>query len=92
MVGDEIEALVLGSLAEVAVLVEGELLVELLETLGLIILPLLPPVEQLARKNKDKIKIKFFFFHNNHLLFKIIIKCFIYLLLLGKNKKYVKLN
>ena len=50
MVGNEIEALVLGSLAEVAVLVEGELLVELLETLGLIILPL---VEQLARKNKN---------------------------------------
>lgn len=58
MVGDEIEALVLGSLAEVVVLVEGELLVELLETLGLVILPL---VEQLARKNKDKIKTKFFF-------------------------------
>lgn len=61
MVGDEIEALVLGSLAEVEVIVEGELLVELLETLGLVILPLLPLVEQLARKNKDKIKIKFFF-------------------------------
>lgn len=58
MVGDEIEALVLGSLAEVEVIVEGELLVELLETLGLVILPL---VEQLARKNKDKIKTKFFF-------------------------------
>lgn len=58
MVGDEIEALVLGSLAEVEVIVEVELLVELLETLGLVILPL---VEQLARKNKDKIKTKFFF-------------------------------
>lgn len=58
MVGDEIEALVLGSLAEVEVIVEGELLLKLLETLGLIILPL---VEQLARKNKDKIKTKFFF-------------------------------
>lgn len=58
MVGNEIEALVLGSLAEVVVLVEGELLLKLLETLGLIILPL---VEQLARKNKDKIKTKFFF-------------------------------
>lgn len=58
MVGDEIEVLVLGSLAEVDVIVEGELLVELLETLGLAILPL---VEQLARKNKDKIKTKFFF-------------------------------
>lgn len=58
MVGDEIEALVLGSLAEVEIIVEGELLVELLETLGLVILPL---VEQLARKNKDKIKTKFFF-------------------------------
>lgn len=89
MVGDEIEALVLGLLAEVEVIVEGELLVELLETLGLIILPL---VEQLARKNKDKIKTKFFFFHNNYLLFKIIIKYFIHLLLLGKSKKYVKLN
>lgn len=61
MVGDEIEALVLGLLAEVEVIVEGELLVELLETLGLIILPLLPLVEQLARRNKDKIKTKFFF-------------------------------
>lgn len=70
-------------------LVEVELLVELLETLGLIILPL---VEQLARKNKDKVKTKFFFFHNNYLLFKIIIKYFIHLLLLGKSKKYVKLN
>lgn len=49
MVGDEIEALVLGSLAEIEVIVEGELLVELLETLGLVILPL---VEQLARKIK----------------------------------------
>lgn len=58
MVGDEIEVLVLGSLAEVEVILEGELLVELLETLGLAILPL---VEQLARKNKDKIKTKFFF-------------------------------
>lgn len=58
MVGDEIEALVLGSLAEIEIIVEGELLVELLETLGLVILPL---VEQLARKNKDKIKTKFFF-------------------------------
>lgn len=58
MVGDEIEALVLGSLAEIEVIVEGELLLKLLETLGLIILPL---VEQLARKNKDKIKTKFFF-------------------------------
>lgn len=61
MVGDEIEALVLGSLAEIEVIVEGELLLKLLETLGLIILPLLSLVEQLARKNKDKIKTKFFF-------------------------------
>ena len=58
MVGDEIEALVLGLLIDVELLVEGELLVELLETLGLVILP---PLEQLARKNKDKIKTKFFF-------------------------------
>lgn len=58
VVGDEIEALVLGLLIEVELLVEGELLVELLETLGLVILPL---VEQLARKHKDKIKTKFFF-------------------------------
>ena len=58
MLGDEIEALVLGLLIDVELLVEGELLVELLETLGLVILP---PLEQLARKNKDKIKTKFFF-------------------------------
>ena len=50
MVGDEIEALVLGLLIDVELLVEGELLVELLETLGLVILP---PLEQLARKNKN---------------------------------------
>ena len=58
MLGDEIETLVLGLLIDVELLVEGELLVELLETLGLVILP---PLEQLARKNKDKIKTKFFF-------------------------------